>query len=81
MMENRKDNGEETANGKKRCGKGRKKRMKHKIEFLKMEKEECHCQSIVLVSRNEKLKWYCNSMILLPRNSNPSLIEISAATA
>ena len=60
MMEKGKDNGEETANGKKWC---RKERMKHKIESLKIEKEECHCQSIVLASRNEELKRYCNSMI------------------
>lgn len=63
MMEKGKGNGEEIVNGKKRCGKGRKERMKHKIESLKMEKEECHRQSIVLASRNEELKRYYNSMI------------------
>uniref|UniRef100_A0A1X7UUA7 Uncharacterized protein n=1 Tax=Amphimedon queenslandica TaxID=400682 RepID=A0A1X7UUA7_AMPQE len=43
-------------NRKKGRGKGRKERIKHRIESLKMEKDECHHQSIALAGKNEELK-------------------------
>ena len=58
MMDSEGKDKDELQNGnrKKRRGKGRKERMKHRIESLKMEKDECHRQSIVLAGKNEELK-------------------------